>query len=69
MTVLSTRRRQCQCQCHTALTIATDIGGYQQLLGWAAEFGQIIAFGIEGTGTYGAGCPHSSSVTDTVSSR
>ena len=39
----------------SSLTIATDNGGYQQLLGWATEFGQIIAFGIEGTGSYGAG--------------
>jgi hypothetical protein len=32
-----------------SLTIATDTGGYQQLLDWAVGFGQIIAFGIEGT--------------------
>jgi transposase len=38
-----------------SLTIATDTGGYQQLLDWATGFGQIIAFGIEGTGSYGAG--------------
>lgn len=38
-----------------SLTIATDAGGYRQLLDWAAGFGQIIAFGIEGTGSYGAG--------------
>ena len=38
-----------------SLTIATDAGGYQQLLDWAGGFGQIIAFGIEGTGSYGAG--------------
>lgn len=37
------------------LTIATDRLGYQQLLEWAADFGTIIAFGIEGTGSYGAG--------------
>ena len=36
------------------LTIATDAAGYKQLLGWAAGFGKIIAFGIEGTGSYGA---------------
>lgn len=39
----------------SSLTIATDNGGYQQLVDWAAGFGQIIAFGIEGTGSYGAG--------------
>ena len=38
-----------------ALTIATDTAGYRQLLEWAASFGKIIAFGIEGTGSYGAG--------------
>lgn len=37
------------------LTIATDSGGFQQLLAWAVSFGRIIAFGIEGTGSYGAG--------------
>ena len=37
------------------MTIATDSGGFKQLLEWAATFGQIIAFGIEGTGSYGAG--------------
>lgn len=35
-------------------TIATDTGGFRQLLDWASTFGQIIAFGIEGTGSYGA---------------
>lgn len=38
-----------------SLTIATDSGGFQQLLDWAQSHGQIIAFGIEGTGSYGAG--------------
>jgi transposase len=36
------------------LTIATDSGGFRQLCDWATSFGQIIAFGIEGTGSYGA---------------
>lgn len=36
------------------LTIATDTAGFTQLLEWAAGFGKIIAFGIEGTGSYGA---------------
>lgn len=36
------------------LTIATDTGGFRQLLEWAGSFGKIIAFGIEGTGSYGA---------------
>jgi transposase len=29
--------------------------GYEQLLGWAMALGQIVAFGIEGTGSYGSG--------------
>lgn len=36
------------------LTISTDTAGFKQLLEWAASFGKIIAFGIEGTGSYGA---------------
>ncbi|MFZ3475640.1 IS110 family transposase [Streptomyces sp. 4.24] len=36
------------------LTIPTDTGGFQQLQDWAASFGRILAFGIEGTGSYGA---------------
>ncbi|WP_230668224.1 IS110 family transposase [Microbacterium sp. MEC084] len=36
------------------LTIATDTAGFKQLLEWASGFGKIIAFGIEGTGSYGA---------------
>lgn len=36
------------------LTIATDAAGYKQLLDWASGFGKIMAFGIEGTGSYGA---------------
>lgn len=37
------------------LTIATDTAGFRQLLDWAGTFGRIISFGIEGTGSYGAG--------------
>jgi transposase len=36
------------------LTIPTDTGGFQQLTDWAGSFGHILAFGIEGTGSYGA---------------
>ncbi len=36
------------------LTIPTDTGGFQQLLAWAGTFGRVLAFGIEGTGSYGA---------------
>jgi transposase len=29
--------------------------GYAELLGWAMEFGALVAAGVEGTGSYGAG--------------
>lgn len=32
-----------------------DRAGYERLLKWGTEQGKIIAFGIEGTGSYGAG--------------
>ena len=32
-----------------------DSGGYQALVTWAETHGRIEAFGIEGTGSYGAG--------------
>lgn len=34
---------------------STDLAGYQELLDWAAGFGIINAFGVECTGSYGAG--------------
>jgi hypothetical protein len=34
------------------LTLTTDAAGF---LGWADSFGKLIAFDIEGTGSYGAG--------------
>lgn len=37
------------------MTIPTDTGGFKQLLAWAESFGKILVFGIEGTGSYGAG--------------
>ncbi len=37
------------------LTVPTDTAGFKQLLEWARSFGKIVAFGIEGTGSYGAG--------------
>lgn len=36
------------------LTVTADRTGYDQLLGWATDLGQVMAFGIEGTGSYGA---------------
>ncbi|MEX2372680.1 MAG: IS110 family transposase [Dehalococcoidia bacterium] len=31
-----------------------DRAGYERLLGWAMDQGKVLAFGIEGTGSYGA---------------
>ena len=37
------------------ITILTTPTGYRQLESWARQFGRIEAFGIEGTGSWGAG--------------
>ena len=37
------------------IELATTRAGYQRLLAWAEQFGAVEAFGIEGTGCYGAG--------------
>lgn len=37
------------------LTIPTDTPGFAKLTAWAHTYGQILVFGIEGTGSYGAG--------------
>lgn len=37
------------------LTIPATTDGYAQLLQWACGFGRPLAFGVEGTGSYGAG--------------
>lgn len=37
------------------LEIPTTPAGYRQLLAWARGLGSVTAFGIEGTGSYGAG--------------
>lgn len=34
---------------------AADRGGYRALLSWARRHGEITGFGVEGTGSYGAG--------------
>jgi transposase len=36
-------------------TTAPDTGGYAQLETWAQALGRIDRFGVEGTGSYGAG--------------
>jgi hypothetical protein len=38
----------------TTTTGATSVG-YAELLGWALELGEVTAWGVEGTGSYGAG--------------
>ncbi len=37
------------------LTIQVSLGGYRELETWARSLGAVRAFGIEGTGSYGAG--------------
>ncbi|RYZ28139.1 MAG: IS110 family transposase [Propionibacteriaceae bacterium] len=36
-------------------SFAADSSGYEQLIDWAQSLGQRITFGVEGTGSYGAG--------------
>lgn len=36
-------------------SFAADASGYDQLIDWAVALGQHVAFGVEGTGSYGAG--------------
>lgn len=38
----------------STLSISVDRNGFKELLAWTGSFGRIIAFGIEGTGSYGA---------------
>lgn len=38
-----------------ALTIPTNPKGYSELERWSQSHGKVLAFGIEGTGSYGAG--------------
>lgn len=35
--------------------IPTTTSGYKDLARWAGELGEVVAFGVEGTGSYGAG--------------
>lgn len=37
------------------LEVATTTPGYERLLRWASAFGPVTGFGVEGTGSYGAG--------------
>jgi len=36
-------------------TIPTTSRGYRELLAWAESHGEVEAWGVEGTGSYGAG--------------
>ena len=38
-----------------AITVPVSREGYQRLEAWARAFGRVRAFGMEGTGSYGAG--------------
>jgi transposase len=38
-----------------ATTVPVGVGGYRELEAWARAFGAVRAFGVEGTGSYGAG--------------
>lgn len=38
-----------------ARSFSADSGGYRQLIAWAEDLGPLETFGIEGTGSYGAG--------------
>jgi transposase len=37
------------------LSVPANTAGYERLEAWATEAGAVIAFGVEGTGSYGAG--------------
>ena len=37
------------------LTITADSAGYARLSSWTRDLGVVAAYGIEGTGSYGAG--------------
>jgi hypothetical protein len=51
------------------LTIPVGGKGYQALELWARSLGSVRAFGVEGTGCYGAACPASFASGDMPSSR
>jgi transposase len=38
-----------------ARSFAADKSGYEQLIDWALNLGREVIFGVEGTGSYGAG--------------
>jgi transposase len=36
------------------VSVPASASGYRELLAWALQLGEVIAFGVEGTGSYGA---------------
>ena len=38
-----------------ARSFAADRSGYEQLIDWGTSLGREVTFGVEGTGSYGAG--------------
>src|SRR3712207_3348313 len=42
-------------RCLGVRSVPNTEAGYAELLGWAAGFGSLVAAGVEGTGSYGAG--------------
>ena len=40
---------------HADISIPANTEGYRMLVGWARDLGVVTVFGIEGTGSYGAG--------------
>ena len=39
-------------------TFPTTTRGYRDLTGWVTSFGEVLALGVEGTGSWGAGLCH-----------
>lgn len=45
------------------LFVSATNDGYQELLDWARRQGRLVAFGVEGTGSYGIGLARSYAAT------
>ena len=50
-------------------SFGADPDGYSALLSWLSAFGEVTRVGVEGTGSYGAGLPASSSEPESGSSK
>ena len=55
--------------CSTPRSFPTTAAGYRQLLGWLRSHGEVVAVGIEGTGSWGAGSWPASSASQGVEVR